>query len=107
MSSAPMSPITNGSAGSQSRQISTPPSSPPSDSPAVTQKKAEQPKEAEAQKDVAEDEEDEDEDMGIKAKALTNLLKTSSVCLQRHIDHLSFTDVRTHARSSLRSWQTR
>jgi hypothetical protein len=88
MSSAPMSPITNGSAGSQSRQISTPPSSPPSDSPAVTQKRADQPYEAEAQNDVAEDEEDDDEDMGTKAKALTNLLKTSSVCLQDSLDDL-------------------
>jgi hypothetical protein len=80
MSSAPMSPVANESAQSQSRQTSTPPSSPPVDSPVVADKRLDQPDGAGQQIHVADDEED-DEEMGTKAKALTNLLKTSSVCL--------------------------
>jgi hypothetical protein len=80
MSSAPMLPITNDSVVSQ---ISTPPSSPPSDGPAVADKKTDHQYAVETKKGAAEEEEeeDDDEDMGTKAKALTNLLKTSSVCL--------------------------
>ena len=82
MSSAPMSPTTNDSAESQSRQISTPPSSPPVGSPDDADEKTNEQGETEAQNNAAmEEEEDDDEDMGTKAKALTNLLKTSSVCL--------------------------
>jgi hypothetical protein len=107
MSSAPMSPLTNDSAKSQSHQSSTPASSPLSDSPAAAAKKADQQYAAKTQNNVAEDEEDDEEDMGTKAKALTNLLKTSSVCLQDFIRHLRCTNQGSHFRSSLRSWQTR
>jgi hypothetical protein len=88
MSSALMSPVTNDSTESQSRQASSPPSSPPADSPAVADKKIDQPHEAGERRNVADDEEDDDEEMGTKAKALTNLLKTSSVCLQHFIHQL-------------------
>src|SRR2546421_9484185 len=88
MSSAPMSPSTNDTAESQSCQTSTPPSSPPSESPGAGEKKASFQYEAEAQRDMADDDLDDDEDMGTKAKALMNLLKTSSVCLQDFKSHL-------------------
>ena len=107
MSSAPMSPITNDSAGSHSRQTSTPPSSPPSESSDGAAKKPDVQHEAEAHKDVPDDDEDEEEDVGTKAKALTNLLKTSSVGLQ-DLEHYSLlTNQEPHCRSSLRSWQIR
>jgi hypothetical protein len=85
MSSAPMSPVTNDSAGGQSRRTSTPPSSPPAESPDEIEKKPQLQHKVEAPRETTNDEEDDDdddEDMGTKAKALTNLLKTSSVCLQ-------------------------
>ena len=87
MSSAPMSPVTNDSAEGQSRRTSTPPSSPPAESPDEIEKPQLQHK-VEAPRETTNDEEDDDdEDMGTKARALTNLLKTSSVCfhgLTRH-----------------------
>lgn len=83
MSSAPMSPVTNDSVGGQSRQTSTPPSSPPAESPDEIEKKPQLQHEMEVPRETTNDEEDDDddEDMGTKARALTNLLKTSSVCL--------------------------
>jgi len=84
MSSAPMSPVTNDSAGGQSRRTSTPPSSPPAESPDEMEKKAQLQHEMEAPREANNDEEDDDdeeEDMGTKARALINLLKTSSVRL--------------------------
>lgn len=102
-----MSPVTNDSARSQSRQTSTPPSSPPVDSPVVADKRVDQPDGAGQQIHVADDEEDDDEEMGTKAKALTNLLKTSSVCLQHFIHRLLDADGLAHARSLWLSWRTR
>ena len=104
-----MSPITNDSAESQSRQISTPPSSPPVGSPDDTDKKPDEQGETEAQNNAAmeEEEDDDDEDMGTKAKALTNLLKTSSVCLQDCELDLPCTKYAAGFRSSLLSWQTK
>jgi hypothetical protein len=89
MSSAPMSPVTNDSAGGQSRRTSTPPSSPPAESPDEIENKPQLQYEMEAPRETTNDKEDDDddEDMGIKAKALTNLLKTSSVCLHNLIRH--------------------
>ena len=88
MSSAPMSPVTNDSAGGQSRRTSTPPSSPPAESPDGIEKKAQLQHEMEAPRETTNDEEDDDdEDMGTKARALTNLLKTSSVCLHTLTRH--------------------
>jgi len=83
-----MSPVTNDSVGGQSRQTSTPPSSPPAESPDEIEKKPQLRHEMEVPRETTNDEEDDDdEDMGTKARALTNLLKTSSVCfhgLTRH-----------------------
>jgi hypothetical protein len=92
MSSAPMSPVTNDSAGGQSRRTSTPPSSPPVESPDGIEKKPQPQHKMEAPRettndDEEEEEEEEEEDMGTKAKALTNLLKTSSVCLNSSTRH--------------------
>ena len=87
MSSAPMSPVTNDSAGGQSRRTSTPPSSPPAESLDEIEKKPQLQRGVEAPRETTNDEEDDDEDMGTKAKALVNLLKTSSVCLQSLTRH--------------------
>ena len=93
MSSAPMSPVTNDSTGGQSRRTSTPPSSPPTESPDEMEKKPqlqhemEVPRETNNGEEEDDDDDDDDEDMGTKAKALTNLLKTSSVCLHSLTRH--------------------
>lgn len=74
-----MSPATEtSSTGSQSRQASTHPSS-PMNSPADMENRLEQGSRADDGKALKKDEEDDIEDMDVKAKALTNLLKTSSV----------------------------
>ena len=102
-----MSPITNDSAESQSRQSSTPPSSPPAESLDDADKKPDHHGEIDAQNDAAMDEEDDEEDMGTKAKALTNLLKTSSVGLHDFNHDGPSTEKGAHFRSSLLSWQTK
>ena len=87
-SSAPMSPRTPASSVDGHDQKSTQPSSPAEQTPEVLDLKKEEEKKAGAATrandqnvDKAEDavDEEEEEDMGIKTKALTNLLKTSSV----------------------------
>lgn len=61
-------------------QDSTQPSSPAEATPDMMEVKAEKVTEQHGeQAGQEEDDEDDDEDMGMKAKALTNLLKTSSV----------------------------
>src|SRR2546423_9086021 len=96
MWSASMSPMTSHSTESRSRQASTPPSSPPAASPAAVETKAHQPSGAgeQARGASGDDDEDADEEMSTKARALTNLLKTSSVCLQRFVHQLERTDGR-------------
>ena len=58
---------------------STPPSSPPTEMTQDPAKIADDQSREQAKEDVNEEDEEEDEDMGSKARALTNLLKTSSV----------------------------
>lgn len=82
MSSSPLSPATvTLSSESQSRPLSTQPSSPPSGSPTDMSDKLDQEPEEEHPDAMnkSDDEDDDMEDMDGKAKALTNLLKTSSV----------------------------
>ena len=78
-SSAPTTPKSAASSMGERDQESTQPSSPAEHTPDLMELKAEKMAEQNGEQVGQEDEEDDEEDMGMKAKALTNLLKTSSV----------------------------
>jgi hypothetical protein len=107
--SEPVTPITfNESPGRSSQQDSTQPSSPPG-SPLQENKpkleiRDEENANAAEKMDILE--EDNLEGMDIKARALTNLLKTSSVGHVRPSYSPKQTDV-VHCRCSSQSWQTK
>lgn len=75
--------MTGDSTERQPHQASTPPLAPQADSPAVADKEVSQPHEVREWRNAV-----DDEGMDTKAKALTNLLKASSVCLQHFIHQL-------------------